>query len=1072
MILISKYFEMNMHESATTKYPNESDHYFLYTALDIDKLPHGPGIARCNSALLDDPEIKNKIVNRLNDTIVQLPTDWNPHVKLDFLKTKLRQFMLEEGRVKARERSSALTHTNKEISVLEEQKNVILMKLANATNPSDIEILRKAADKISTSIDIVKEDIEKLKEEESQRLIFRSRAKWSELGEKSTKYFYNLVKERQAKMIIRKIVSNGYSFYKQDEISKAIEKFYTQLYEKQPNLKPAEESPFLQDLPQLTDVQKDYLNSNLTLKELEDSLKTCNESAPGYDGITYKTYKHLWHILGQFILDSWLYSMQIGETSQSQRLSIITLLEKKGKDRSKIENLRPISLSNCDIKICTKAIAIRTNTVLDSIIGATQTGYVPGRQVNDNNRLIEEVVNQYESIKKKAYLITLDAQKAFDSVDHRYLISCLKAFNFPDTYLSQVKTIYSNLTASVLVNGYVTEKFDIKQSVKQGDALSCSLFIIAMEPLLRKFNSNEGIRPIILNPGNDTEILLTNVAYADDITILCENKEGLQAAIKIYEEFSKLSGVKLNIPKTEVLIVGSDPNDVRTFRIRHNNEIVTITSQKTVKICGITYSNDKNEAYRENITNKITKLERQLNIWRQRNLSLEGKILIVKTYGLSQIIYSLQATTITLSDLKKIENIVYKFIWNIKPASNCNSGRIKRQTLQCNVANSGLNSPNVHALNEAIKYRTCLRHLYVNHPIKHLQRHILQSTGKSFDKDWNVIERNSDSYIETGLSAHNKLTRCIESDIVKLSESDLMIHREYFQYIANHNLISSRHINDNQKYMVNNLRTINIVSLGQLRLHMQSSARFFFETHQLWNSIPVQWKNIINRSRRWTTYVKNDISLENVCIGVNKWKNYKQVSTKEIRQRLMSISDVTKSWESINRNFNTSITHDINPFVINHTSTKNVKLRNVQYKILHNAYPTMKHLFHWKVKISPNCTYCNVTETIEHAIWTCPIAQNSINVLKQLSHELSNVQLDIGKNDFIYGIQRQGALNVIFTLLKRTLVLQREDKHFLTLDDIRKLILSEMNVEKFILKKQGKMSAFTNRWSYWVRLGE
>ena len=77
--------------------------------------------------------------------------------------------------------------------------------------------------------------------------------------------------------------------------------------------------------------------------------------------------------------------------------------------------------------------------MLCSIIGKTQAGYVPGRQVNDNNRLLEEIINLYEETKQKAYVITLDAQKAFDSVDHNYLTECLKAFGFPQTYCDQVK---------------------------------------------------------------------------------------------------------------------------------------------------------------------------------------------------------------------------------------------------------------------------------------------------------------------------------------------------------------------------------------------------------------------------------------------------------------------------------------------------------------------------------------------------------------------------------------------------------------------------------------------------------
>jgi hypothetical protein len=95
-------------------------------------------------------------------------------------------------------------------------------------------------------------------------------------------------------------------------------------------------------------------------------------------------------------MNAWNYSCQIKQTSQSQRESVITLLEKKGKDKRIIENLRPISLSNCDIKLCTKALALRVNSVLPNILSPTQTGYIAGRQVNDNSRLLEEIIDNYK----------------------------------------------------------------------------------------------------------------------------------------------------------------------------------------------------------------------------------------------------------------------------------------------------------------------------------------------------------------------------------------------------------------------------------------------------------------------------------------------------------------------------------------------------------------------------------------------------------------------------------------------------------------------------------------------------
>ncbi len=70
--------------------------------------------------------------------------------------------------------------------------------------------------------------------------------------------------------------------------------------------------------------------------------------------------------------------------------------------------------------------------------------------------------------------------------------------------------------------------------------------------------------------------------------------------------------------------------------------------------------------------------------------------------------------------------------------------------------------------------------------------------------------------------------------------------------------------------------------------------------------------------------------------------------------------------------------------------TKNVPLRGVQFKILHNAYPTMKHLFHWRIKASPNCTSCNVPENTIHAIWDCNIARQTIGNLQSILNTVLN----------------------------------------------------------------------------------
>ena len=76
------------------------------------------------------------------------------------------------------------------------------------------------------------------------------------------------------------------------------------------------------------------------------------------------------------MVDSIDYSYEFGELSNSQKQAIITLIDKKGKDKRMIKNWRPISLINVDTKIISKVLAKRLEKVLPSIIHANQNAFV------------------------------------------------------------------------------------------------------------------------------------------------------------------------------------------------------------------------------------------------------------------------------------------------------------------------------------------------------------------------------------------------------------------------------------------------------------------------------------------------------------------------------------------------------------------------------------------------------------------------------------------------------------------------------------------------------------------------
>ena len=91
--------------------------------------------------------------------------------------------------------------------------------------------------------------------------------------------------------------------------------------------------------------------------------------------------------------DNFNYAFQSGTLSITQRRGVISLIPKKSKDKTSLENLRSISLLNVDYKILTKTIAKRIEKVLPNIINVDQTGYVKGRYIGENIRLIQDVLH-------------------------------------------------------------------------------------------------------------------------------------------------------------------------------------------------------------------------------------------------------------------------------------------------------------------------------------------------------------------------------------------------------------------------------------------------------------------------------------------------------------------------------------------------------------------------------------------------------------------------------------------------------------------------------------------------------
>ena len=586
----------------------------LFTGRSYPKLSFG-----------DIKEIKDReyIRSVIKDAIENCLHEWTPHNRLEYVKLMVRSSVMNI-------RSKRNSDINNLDQLKEELNNIEQLPSLGATE-------------ISRSMEI-RQQIAKTEETIEELLRIRSGIKWREEGERSTKFFLNLINSKARTGNAHKgfIDNNGTLLSENKEITEHAKKFYADLYEER---KVNTEDNIFSNCPSLDDNNQQLMGSQITLQELRNTLKSCKDSTPGLDGIPYSFYKLYSDLLLPLVLESWNYGLQIGTLAPSHRQSCITIIPKAGKDPRLVRNWRPITVASCDLKIITKALSNRMAKVLPSIIFDSQMAYVPGRDINFNNRLLSyalENANEDDNV-----IVSFDAEKAFDSVSHEYLRIILERYKFPVSFINYFNLIYKNNSSIVQVNGHLSNAFAINRGVKQGDALSCSLFVLAVDPLIRNIEANNKIRPMYIN---DSNVKLKTLAYADDIAVLTKSNGSVKEIFKEYERLFHCSGLRLNADKTEILQLNGNVSS-NSFNVRYLGQEISINPVEKIKVCGNHLLLDKKERYKLNITAKINSLKNILNNWSRRHLTLNGKMMIIKCHALSQITFVSQFQNITMNDI-------------------------------------------------------------------------------------------------------------------------------------------------------------------------------------------------------------------------------------------------------------------------------------------------------------------------------------------------------------------------------------------------------------------------------------
>ena len=927
----------------------KSDHSYISLHLMGSEIKHGRGYWKLNNSLLADEdflkEAKDIIQDTSNDSYDSFRGVW------DVIKFKIKDLAMKMGKKKKREKCQEKKRLEKEIEKLN----------ANSDCPQN-ELLRNKLYDFQYALDVIIS-------EETQGNIVRSRANWTEKGERSTKYFFSLEKNNGKKKALTKIIdNNGTISLDQQGISRSVVDFYQKLFNsRRPAQTEIDEYITSSNLNRVSDEMLPELEDTISLGEMDQVVgKLKNNKSPGWDGLSAEFYKAFWPDIRHLIHQVFLESIDAGSLSPSQRIGIITLLPKP---KSPVElvylkNWRPITLLNVDYKIFTHVIKNRLVKTLPTIISNVQSGFQAGKSTCDNLILMCLTLDFYqENSEEEGMLLQVDFEKAFDSVEHTFLYSTLRSMGFGDYILNLVKVAFSGCMSYANVNGHLSDPIYLMRGLHQGSPLSPILFLIVAQVFSFKIQRDPNIKG--LSVGGVVNLLSL---FADDTDIFLEpSARGVQLVVEELETFGRVSGCRPNIAKTHCVPLGK-----ARFNAPLIEELKTLYGENFVvndfTALGIHFSNNSpvNEIVLKNYETKIEKATAWINMWNKRYLTIFGKITIVKSLIYSQFSYLIIPLPRPDPQIfKRINTLVFNFVWGGK------RDKIKRDVVKRPIDGGGLD---LFLLEDFfISLKSSLLSKIFNDKFSHAWKNIFINQLRQPNHPALCIEN---SLVKRGCNFTQDLLTCYskwrEAAAEKLGGS------------VNHCVWGNSRITDVGARLWN----MNLINQGIMYITDFLNDSFVILNYRDFLSkwglnvdtiSSIEYVNIKMALRRYDcpSIASKSISLVETKINLSFITNRTVVTGKHFREAITPAEDANtlaplKVWTRALKRYSNSINWGAVLYNNNKGVTNNFRMVQFQYKFLMRI-STCK-LMRFKMKIALDnglCRHCHRLESLTHIFFEC-----------------------------------------------------------------------------------------------------
>ena len=170
---------------------------------------------------------------------------------------------------------------------------------------------------------------------------------------------------------------------------------------------------------------------------------------------------------------------------------------------------------------------------------------------------------------------------------------------------------------------------------------------------------------------------------ADDTTIMVKNTQSIPQVLEQLNRFEQISGLKANVEKTKAFAINCEiPHKAEQYNLKWANG--------PMHLLGIHITDNMNIHVEMNLLPKIEIMKNTLNIWKQRNLTIKGKITVINSLAISLFVYPATLMTFPKCKMKEIEQIFYDFLWRK------GKHKVAKHVIESKIETGGLKMPNIY----------------------------------------------------------------------------------------------------------------------------------------------------------------------------------------------------------------------------------------------------------------------------------------------------------------------------------------------------------------------------------------